>query len=152
MAVWQSNMLSTLDFLPRQASREMNVPLKPLCSNVSTTPISAMGCRQCLSLSVVQLKGNHYRNGVVDESGQWCIINVQKHNIELLKFFLLPCRNFEVMIHTTSLVKKQLYCTFGHSYIIAALEPKKELTVLIYILLFQVMVQNRTEWFFDHYG
>ena len=32
-----------------------------LCLNVSTTPIMAMGCRQCLPLSVVQLKGKHYR-------------------------------------------------------------------------------------------
>jgi hypothetical protein len=40
-------------------------------SNVSTTPITAMGCQQCLPLSVVQLKGKHCRkphchNGVVD--------------------------------------------------------------------------------------
>ena len=39
-------------------------------SNVSTTPIMAMGCRQCLPLSAVQLKGKHCwkchcRNGVV---------------------------------------------------------------------------------------
>ena len=38
---------------------------------ISTIPITAMGCRQCLSLSVVQLKGKHCRkphchNGVVD--------------------------------------------------------------------------------------
>ena len=43
----------------------------PLCPNVSTTPITAMGCRQCFPLSVVQLKGKHCRkppchNGVVD--------------------------------------------------------------------------------------
>ena len=42
--------------------------------NVSTTPITAMWCRQCLTLSVVQLKGKHcrkadYRNGVVDMFG-----------------------------------------------------------------------------------
>ena len=41
------------------------------CLNISTTPITAMGCRQCLPLSVVQLKGKHCRkprcrNGVVD--------------------------------------------------------------------------------------
>ena len=41
------------------------------CPNVSTTLITAMGCRQCLPLSVVQLKGKHCRkphcrNGVVD--------------------------------------------------------------------------------------
>ena len=42
--------------------------------NVSTTPITAMGCRQCFPLSVVQLKGKHCqklhcRNGVVDTFG-----------------------------------------------------------------------------------
>ena len=41
------------------------------CQKVSTNPITAMGCWQCLSLSVVQLKGKHCRNphchnGVVD--------------------------------------------------------------------------------------
>ena len=46
-----------------------NPSLRP-CPNVSTTPITAMGCRQCLSLSVVQLKGKHCRkphccNGIV---------------------------------------------------------------------------------------
>ena len=44
------------------------------CPNVSTTPITAMGCRQCLPFSVVQLKGKHLRephcrNGVVDTFG-----------------------------------------------------------------------------------
>ena len=44
---------------------------KGQCPNVSTTPIMAMGCRQCLPLSVVQLKGKHCRkphcrNRVVD--------------------------------------------------------------------------------------
>ena len=33
-----------------------------LSSNVSTTPITEMGCQQCLPLSVVQLKGKHCRN------------------------------------------------------------------------------------------
>ena len=42
-----------------------------LCPNVSKTPITAMGCRQFLPRSVVQLKGkhcqkNHCCNGVVD--------------------------------------------------------------------------------------
>jgi hypothetical protein len=42
--------------------------------NVSTTPITAMGCQQCLPLSVVHLKGKHCRkphcrNGVVDTFG-----------------------------------------------------------------------------------
>ena len=45
-----------------------------LCSNVSTTSITPMGCRQCLPLSNVQLKGKHCRkphchNGVVDKFG-----------------------------------------------------------------------------------
>ena len=40
------------------------------CSNVSTTPVTATGCQQCLLLSVVQLKDKHCRkphcrNGVV---------------------------------------------------------------------------------------
>ena len=61
----------------------INIPskLKPLCPfcvcdslNVSTTPIAAMGCWQCLPISVVQLKGKRCRkphccNGVVDTSG-----------------------------------------------------------------------------------
>ena len=39
--------------------------------NISATPITAMGCRQCLSLSVVQLKGKYWEkphcgNRVVD--------------------------------------------------------------------------------------
>ena len=45
--------------------------LSRLSPNVSTTPIMAMGCWQCLSPSVVQLKGKHCRkphccNGFVD--------------------------------------------------------------------------------------
>ena len=44
---------------------------RALGPNVSTTPIMAMGCWQCLPLSVVQLKGKHCRkphcfNGIVD--------------------------------------------------------------------------------------
>ena len=34
-------------------------------TNVSTTPITAMECRQYLALSVVQLKGEHCYNRVV---------------------------------------------------------------------------------------
>ena len=42
---------------------------------VSTTPITAMGCQQCLPVSVVQLKGKHCQNphcsnGVVNTFGQ----------------------------------------------------------------------------------
>ena len=50
------------------------------CPNVSTTPITAMGCRQCLPLSVVELKGKdcrkpHCRNGVVDTFVQYLFQN-----------------------------------------------------------------------------
>ena len=34
------------------------------CPNVSTTPNTAMGCRQCLPLSVVQLKGKHCQKSI----------------------------------------------------------------------------------------
>ena len=49
--------------------------LNCLGPNVSTTPIMAMGCQQCLPLSVVQLKGKHCPkphccNGVVDTLGK----------------------------------------------------------------------------------
>ena len=45
-----------------------------LSPKVSTTPITAMGCRQCLPLSVVLLKGKHCQkpyccNGFVDMFG-----------------------------------------------------------------------------------
>ena len=52
---------------------------KSQCPNVSTTPITAMGCRQCLPLSVVQLKSKHCRrkphcrNGVVDTFEQYML-------------------------------------------------------------------------------
>ena len=57
--------------------------------NVSTTPITEMGCRQCLPLSVVQLKGKHCRNphcrnGVVDTFGH-------RHNLYQSPFYL-PCK------------------------------------------------------------
>ena len=52
-----------------------------LCSNISTTPITAMRCRQSLLLSVVQLKGKHCRKPhcrgcryVWSMSGNECVI------------------------------------------------------------------------------
>ena len=39
-------------------------------SNISITPTTAIECRQCLPLSVVQLKDNHCHNGVVDTFGR----------------------------------------------------------------------------------
>ena len=52
-------------------SFSLSVISRKYCPNISTTPITAMGCRQCSPLIVVQLKGKHYRkphccNGVVD--------------------------------------------------------------------------------------
>ena len=38
-------------------------------------PITAMGCRQCLSLSVAQLEGKHCRNEVVDNIPLGLVIN-----------------------------------------------------------------------------
>ena len=54
--------------------KRFSVLYNPLGPNVSTTPIMAMECRQCLSLSVFQLKGKHFRklhcrNEVVDTLG-----------------------------------------------------------------------------------
>ena len=48
----------------------------PECPKVSTTSITAIGCWQCLPLSVVQLKGKHCQNphchnGVVDTFEHW---------------------------------------------------------------------------------
>ena len=52
---------------PLDSSKQLLI----LGPNVFTIPIKAMGCRQCLFLNVVQLKGKHCpkphcRNGVVD--------------------------------------------------------------------------------------
>ena len=48
--------------------------LKP-CPSVFTTPITVMGCQQCLPLNVVQLNSKHHRkthchNGIVDTFGK----------------------------------------------------------------------------------
>ena len=64
---------------PLSARRHLLAGCIP-CPNVSTTPITAMGCRQCLPSSVVQLKGKHCRkthchNGVVDTFGP-CVLLV----------------------------------------------------------------------------
>ena len=62
-------------YLPARRIYQGALVSQPLHSpNVSTTPITAMGCRQCLPFSVVQLKGKHCRkphchNGVVDMFG-----------------------------------------------------------------------------------
>ena len=58
------------------------------CLKVSRTPIQAMGCQQCLLLSVVQLKGKHCRkphcrNGVIDTFGR-VLINFAAFETERL--------------------------------------------------------------------
>ena len=64
----QKNHPPSCDICLQSKYFKTNIALSP---NVSTTPITAMGCRQCLPLSVVQLKGKHCQkphchNGVVD--------------------------------------------------------------------------------------
>ena len=59
-------------------------------SKISTTPIMAMGCRQCLPFSVVQLKSKrcqklHCRNGVVDTFGQG--VNLASASTSFFSFF-----------------------------------------------------------------
>jgi hypothetical protein len=66
-------MASSLKIWPIPQNRKRNWQLQS--PNVSTTPIKAMRCRQCLSHSFVQLKGKHCQkpnclNGVVDTFGQ----------------------------------------------------------------------------------
>ena len=66
--------------------------------NVSTTPITAMGCWQCLPLSVVQLKGKHCRkphcrNDVVDTL-QLCY-----HYLTDLSYMLFLFRIVQIQIH-----------------------------------------------------
>ena len=60
------------------------------CPNISTTPITAMGCRQCLPLSVVQQKGKHCQkphchNGVVDTFGHQDAKRIQLKNIHIIQ-------------------------------------------------------------------
>ena len=66
-----SDLTKTMKLSERACCWSSAGEVSKLCPNVSTTPITAMGCRQCLPLSVVQLKGKHCRkhhchNGVVD--------------------------------------------------------------------------------------
>ena len=77
---FSKNVLKLWGLLHYKLGIFVNIRSEPLsrCSNVSTTPIIAMGCRQWLPLSVVQLKGKlgskpHRRNGVVDTFGWWII-------------------------------------------------------------------------------
>ena len=64
------------------------------CPNVSTTPITAMGCLQCLPLSVVQLKGKHCwkphcLNGVVYTFG----LKQAKNGFFVFLGYQGPCLN-----------------------------------------------------------
>ena len=49
------------------------------CLNVSTTPLMAMGCQQCLPLGVIQLKGKHCYS-----------LNLANQNVE--SFLLMPVK------------------------------------------------------------
>ena len=73
-----------------------------LCPNVSTTPITAMGCRQCLPLSVVQLKGKHCRkphcrNGVVDTFGLWLHFGITSFAYATVS--VLVCKGFRSQLY-----------------------------------------------------
>ena len=72
--------LYTYQFLTRSYYDNQN----SYCPNVSTTPITAMGCWQCLPLSVVQQKGKHCRkphcpNGVVETFGHFLPMKTWKN-------------------------------------------------------------------------
>ena len=83
----------------------MKSMVSPPSLNVSTTPILATGCRQCLPLSVVQLKGKHCRkphchNGVVD-TFELCLSSLSRfppivHEICEQYFFFMP---FATTVH-----------------------------------------------------
>ena len=55
------------------------------CPNVSTTPITAMGCQQCLPLSDVQLKGKQCRKPHCRNTFRHNEINVPGQRIRKMK-------------------------------------------------------------------
>ena len=68
----------SLSFLWGLRSTNIKLVITSLLFNISTTPIMAIGCQQCLPLSVIQLKGKHCRkphchNGVVDTFFHSCL-------------------------------------------------------------------------------
>ena len=81
--------MSCVDQLNQEANRYFQtvISLVIQCQNVSTIPIRAMGCRQCLPIGVVQLKGKHCqkphcRNGVEDRFEQEVRRSPMLHNDE----------------------------------------------------------------------
>ena len=82
---------------------------------ISITPITALGCQQCLPLSVVQLKVKHCRkpycrNGVVDTFGHYCQA--------LYTGFLAPADFSGVVLtcgHFQKIPKKFGSCVFDHT-------------------------------------
>ena len=81
---------------------------QPHCLNVSTTPITAMGCQQCLPIGVVQLKGKHCwkphcHNGVVDTFGQYLLVYGQ---IETISSHQILRPDFEIDISNITNVHK----------------------------------------------
>ena len=85
-------------YIPHRVQARQNCPLifiifqrTCLSRKVSTTPITAMGCRQCLPLSVVQLKGKHCRkphcrNWVADTFEPWCFYSVNVTHLLLFSW------------------------------------------------------------------
>ena len=57
---WPSHLISDAPIFDSSWTLTMTFSYPSgLCPNISTPPIPALGCRQCLSLSVIQLKGKH---------------------------------------------------------------------------------------------
>jgi hypothetical protein len=77
--------------------------------NISTTPITAMGCRQCLPLSVVQLKGKHCRNGVVNTFGYRVVDRGILSHISNMNFH---CREKEIQTAISMLLLRAVFYVF----------------------------------------
>ena len=82
--------------------------MRMLCLNVSTTTTMAMGCWQCLPLSVVQLKGKHCRkphcrNGVVDTFGKSHLLQRNRQteiNISIHTYCLFTSKEFDSRLYS----------------------------------------------------
>ena len=103
---------------------------RSLCPNVSTTPITAMGCRQCLPLRVVQLKGKHCwklhcHNGAVVDTFELCLgclfaTSCFHCNMELLTGLISSNNNlnFNSGLHLVTFLGLHFACAnFGQSEI-----------------------------------
>ena len=81
--------------------------------NVSTTPIMAMGCWQCLPLIAVQLKGKHCqkphcRNGVVDTFRQTFQRSLWQEKQHTMSYPVIrPQKTFFSKTHPQAIVTRQ---------------------------------------------